>query len=696
MVLLLQTAFTEIAAKSDQIESRRSEELVSAAMQGGLGRIGAMVADNSWWDAAVDNVYGQTVNAHWADENWGPSADDAKPYDGVFVLDEAGQMLWGTFRGQTVSTTRAFDLGEGFRALLRKDHGRIDQGLSSFTGLTMTEAGPAMAGVSLIRPAKGPFKTLGAKRRYIILTRHLTPAVIASTGQALKLEHFRLLKTPAPSEPAVLLTGSDGKVIGHLVWSAGHSGATAISAGRVEATQITFLVGILVIGLTSFALYAVHRLAKSEGEARDVSLTDALSRLPNRRAFYERLEAIGRQRSTPDVTVVFIDLDGFKHINDVHGHPVGDQLIQQLASDFATYVPSQALLARMGGDEFALLVHDPLSEAIALRFCQRVLNLLATPVRLEDRLLKPGASLGVATVNLGALPFQEVLRRADLAMYHAKETGKGRVVVYSSDLEDGRLFRDALEQSIRRGLEREEFDVVYQSIVDARTHKVAGVEALVRWPRRPEGAMAPDQFIPVAEESGLIQPLGLYVLDRACRELSTHRDLRLSVNVSPAQFHALDFEAAVMDIIARTGFEGRRLELEVTEGHLVENPERAIEVMTRLRDIGVHFSLDDFGTGYSSIGYLKRFPFDRIKIDKSLAGAVDFDPQAGALVAGTVHIAKALAMAVTAEGVETEHLAKSLRLAGCTSLQGYYFHKPGPLSSVLSNKASPLTRSADA
>lgn len=691
VMFLLQASLSDIAAKSDQLEGERSHELVDAALQGLLGRVGAMATDNSAWDAAVTATYGARVDTRWADENWGPGAEDAKPYDGIYVLDQNASLLWGTFKGQRLRAGSSGFLGQGFHTLLAKERANIDQGRTSYTGLTLTPEGLAIVAVAQIHPAKGPFAKLGVSRRYIVMTRHLTPAVVAALGQSLKLEDFHLAASRPRVGPAFDLKDSTGKVVGQFHWVSLRSGEVAVGAGRVEADQVVLLVGGLVIMLMAFAGYAIHRLATSEREARQVSLTDPLSQLPNRRALYQRLADISRQAGSRQVSIVFVDLDGFKHINDVHGHTVGDELIRALAEQMTAVLPAEAMLVRMGGDEFALLSAGPLSDKMAESFSRQVLQSLASPVRLGERLLKPGASLGIATADLTHTPLEEVLRRADVAMYHAKETGKGRLVVYDPSLDQERVNREAIESGIRAGLDRDEFDVVYQPIVDARTHAMTGVEALIRWPRRPEGPLAPDVFIPIAEESGLIQALGLFVLDRACRDLTHIRDLRLSVNVSPVQFRNLDFELQVVDILARTGFPTQRLELELTEGYLVENPDRAIAVITKLHALGVQFALDDFGTGYSSIGYLKRFQFDRIKIDKSLASVIDCDPQAGALVSGTIHIARALSMAVTAEGVESEVVAKALRLAGCTCLQGYYFGKPGAL-----DKSGMLVNARDA
>ncbi|MDU3303001.1 MAG: bifunctional diguanylate cyclase/phosphodiesterase, partial [Enterobacter ludwigii] len=345
-------------------------------------------------------------------------------------------------------------------------------------------------------------------------------------------------------------------------------------------------------------------------------------------------------------------------------------------------VPPGGMLARMGGDEFAMTIGGEGAEALATTFAESVLDFLNTPIRLGERTIHIGASIGIASGTLIECTSSELFRRADIAMYHSKISGKGRVTHYDAALNNARERKLAIENQIRNGLERDEFEVWYQPIIDARSQKMSSVEALVRWPRRPEGELGPDTFISIAETSGLIYKLGQFVLQRACQDLEPYSELKLSVNISPAQFRDPEFEEKVAWVLESTRFPARRLQLEVTETYVLENPERARTAIANLKALGTAVALDDFGTGYSSIGYLRRFNFDTIKIDKSLAGLVDNDEQAAALVSGTVRIANALGMAVVAEGVENEKQMKLLRLAGCDQLQGFWFSQPMPIESI--------------
>ena len=412
---------------------------------------------------------------------------------------------------------------------------------------------------------------------------------------------------------------------------------------------------------------------------------DSLSGLPNRRALMSRLGEIhAPDREKGAVTaVVFVDLDGFKDVNDAYGHETGDTLIKIVAGQFQRLTPQNAILARLGGDEFASLISDPNADELAKTFAMRAIALLEQPIKIGDRNIQVGASIGIACAVPGDCDSQELFRRADTAMYDVKANGKGGVKTYSPELDAERQRQQDLETQIRQGLREEEFEVHYQPIVDAATKAIVSVEALLRWPRRPEGAIGPDQFIPVAEASGLINPLGLFVLRRACEDFLNVEGLRLSVNVSPAQFRDPEFEAKVATILSETAFPAERLELELTEGYLIDHPQRAMTAISSLKGMGVSVALDDFGTGYTSIAYLQQYGFDRIKIDKSLAGQIGADKKAGVLVAGAIYLATGLDMAVTAEGVETEEQAALLRLAGCQCLQGFWYSAPKSLRDLL-------------
>lgn len=413
-----------------------------------------------------------------------------------------------------------------------------------------------------------------------------------------------------------------------------------------------------------------------------VSLTDSLTGLPNRRhllAALDRLQA--RPDAAPDTrAVVFIDLDGFKAVNDVHGHQAGDALLSSLSARLLAICPPYAELARVGGDEFVVLVEagDAGEKAVALG--TQVRAEISQPLLVDRHVLQVGASIGIAGDAEGALNPHELLRRADTAMYHAKLERQGAIAVYHPMFDEGRSKRLVIEQQIIDGLARAEFDVAYQPVVDADTGAVVGAEALVRWPRRPEGPLHPEQFIGIAEATGQIRPLGLFVLERACADFKPLGDLKLSVNLSPAQFNDPGFDRSVLAVLEKTGFPPDRLQFEITENYLLESPARATSFINAFKSLGMSIALDDFGTGFTSIHYLQSYGFSHIKIDKSLLTGLHGGSKASLLITGTVFLANGLDMRVIAEGVETPEQATLLRAAGCHELQGFLFGRPMPIA----------------
>ena len=687
IIALLHSSLATISAKTNEMDTSRAIDSVQASVTTEIVRMTALVNDNTAWDDAVAVLYRPKVDSAWLYSTWGAVSEDSKPYDGTFLVDENGRILWGYFRGKPFTGDVSF-FGRGYQALLKSQRTAVENGVTAVSGVTETSAGVAVVGIGLVRPSQGGVKASGATRRYVVMTRHFTPAMLGDIANTFRIDGLKLTSVTDATSPYLQLAGADQQIVGRLHWKERLPGAEAARAAAPKIQQITWLVAFLILMFVSISIYSLLKLGRSEKRAQTVALTDGLSGLPNRRALFERLDNGEWQGQTSERTVVFVDLDGFKDVNDIYGHATGDRLIVIVAEALKSFLPEGALLARMGGDEFAMLAAGREALPLSDMFARQAVDFLRKPVRIGERTIQIGASIGIASADTRSCQSQELFRRADMAMYHSKTNGKGRITHYDAQIENARVARQQIEVGIAEGLKRKEFAVAYQPIVDSKTQAITSVEALVRWPNRPEGALRPDQFIDIAETSGLIHPLGQFVLHQACSDLRDVPDLRLSVNISPAQFRDPDFEKKVDAILKETGFPAQRLELEVTEGYLIENPDRAIAAIANLKALGCSIALDDFGTGYSSIGYLRRYDFDKIKIDKSLAGRVDRDPQAAALVAGTVSIATALNLTVTAEGVETEDHVRLLKLAGCETLQGFYFSRPRPLSEVLDLRAN--------
>lgn len=670
-----------IGIKANEIDRHRSVLSVNGAVQTSVNRVMSLVLDNSIWDDAVKQAYAPTLDTKWLFDSWGSGFKINNLYDGTFVLDQHYRVLWGSFRSQSFNESDIGFFGSGLQSMIAQHGAALRSGTSAWAGITRTREGIAFIAIGLIRPTVGRLQVYDDTRRYLVITRHINPDMLQKLGDTFQIRHLHTTETSG--DYSVALRTNGGEIISYLSWQPRLPGAEAAQAASGSIRLIALVAASLILLFILFSCLGLYKLARGEKLARKIAMTDWLSRLPNRRALIERLNVVCERSPHEMQSVVFIDLDGFKDVNDNYGHDVGDALITHVAHALQEKVPAGGMLARMGGDEFAMTVGGEQAISQASAFAWAVLEMLKSPIDLSDRKIYISASLGIASGAPALCSSTELFRRADIAMYHSKKTGKGRTTWYDEALSDARQYQLNLENGIRQGLENDEFDVWYQPIVNAGTLTIEGVEALIRWPRRPQGALPPDAFISVAESSGLIYALGQFVLHRACCDLQPMGDLMLSVNISPAQFRDPEFESRVVQVLARCHFPARRLQVEVTESYVMENPERARAAIENMKALGAAVALDDFGIGYSSIGYLRSFSFDTLKIDKSLAGLVDTDPQAAELVRGTVRIASALGMTVVAEGVENQQQLTLLRRAGCDKLQGYYFSEPMPIASLL-------------
>ncbi len=411
---------------------------------------------------------------------------------------------------------------------------------------------------------------------------------------------------------------------------------------------------------------------------------DPLTGLPNRHLFEDRLQmamAQARRRGL-QVGVLFLDLDRFKLVNDSFGHAFGDKLLRLVARRLGQAIDTGQTLARTGGDEFIVLLPDVERESEVEEAARRLLDVMQMPFELEGRELYVTASIGVVLFPLHGEDPQTLVRNADIAMYRAKESGRNTYEVYSALLDLGMVQRLSMESDLHRALQREELVLHYQPIVNVETGEIVGVEALVRWLHPERGVLYPDAFIPLAEDSGLIVPLGEWVLRAACRQAIAWQEagagpLFISVNLSPRQMRQ-ELASVVAQVLRETGLSPSHLMLEVTEGAIMVEMERAISLLLSLRGMGVQVCVDDFGTGHSSLSHLKMLPVDVIKVDRSFVWDMVGNRADAAIVASVVTLAQALGLRVIAEGVETEEQAALLRRMGCREMQGFLFSRPLP------------------
>lgn len=427
---------------------------------------------------------------------------------------------------------------------------------------------------------------------------------------------------------------------------------------------------------------------QAEERIRELADFDALTGLPNRRLLHDRLDQMlaSAQRDNRSAAVLFLDIDHFKRVNDSLGHSVGDELLCALAQRYAKVVRRVDTLARLGGDEFIILLPD-VNAAAAADVARRILEIAASPFAVGGHALTVTSSIGIALHPQDGKDIDTLLKNADTAMYKAKDLGRNTFQFYSSDMNMATLERLMLESSLRQALTGEQFALHYQPLVCLESGEIVGVEALIRWLHPSLGTIMPDRFIPVAEESGMINPIGDWVLFEACRQAQAWIDQGLclrtmAVNVAPVQFRQAGFVEMVAGALSASGLVAECLELELTERTVMHDAEFTLGTLSALKRMGVSLSLDDFGTGYSSLAYLKRFPVSKLKIDRSFITDLENDGDDRAIASTIISMGRNLRLTVLAEGVETPDQLALLQAMGCGMVQGFHFSKPLPAAEM--------------
>ncbi|PKR60472.1 diguanylate cyclase [Thalassospira lohafexi] len=424
---------------------------------------------------------------------------------------------------------------------------------------------------------------------------------------------------------------------------------------------------------------------QTEARMRHLAVHDVLTSLPNRTLFLDRLRQalLSARRFQRGVTVLFVDLDRFKDINDHFGHDVGDLMIQEMGQRLSRIIRDSDTAARLGGDEFAIIQTDVQNIEDTIVLAQRIIDELCQPFDCRGIRLHSTASVGITLFPEDGENPEQLVKNADMAMYAAKAEGRNNYRFFLPSMHERVKERKTIEEDLRNALENDQLELYYQPKIDCRTERVVGAEALVRWHHPDRGLIMPGEFISVAEECGLINRLGAWVLEKACKQTQIWRDsslpgLRIAVNLSPAQFQDAELVSSVTRIVKDTAMPEGTLELEITESILMNNPEKAVSTLKELKALGVMIAIDDFGTGYSSLNYLKRFPVSSIKIDQSFVNDIHVDMDDKAIVDAVIGLGHSLNLEVVAEGVEEVEQLDYLREKGCDFIQGYLYSKPLP------------------
>lgn len=458
---------------------------------------------------------------------------------------------------------------------------------------------------------------------------------------------------------------------------------------RYEEYEIDEIFTILILLSIALLVFTYRRLTDlrkqidernlAEEKYRHLALHDALTNLPNRVEFQNRLEfELERsKRDGTEVAILAIDLDHFKQVNDIYGHAAGDELLQVFSKRCLETIRSTDTVARLGGDEFVVIQPGLKQPLEASQLATRLTEAMTVPLEIRGQRINSSVSIGVSVSSTEIYDAAELLRSADIALYRAKSDGRSTHRFFETEMDNALQKRRNMEIELRKAMANESLTLHYQPLMNVNSRKLIGFEALIRWNHSTLGNIPPNDFIPLAEETGLIVGLGDWVLEKACREaLEWEGDYKLAVNLSPAQFKHRDLPIKVKAILEKTGFSPKRLELEITENILISDTDTALSMLRELKVLGVRISMDDFGTGYSSLNYLKQFPFDKIKIDRSFVSHLEDNSEDAAIIRAILAMGQSLGMIATAEGVETSEQLAYLFDEGCDEAQGFLLGKP--------------------
>jgi len=702
-IVCLVAAVLTSARRADEASLDRERQLIQQAIADRGTRILREVESVAATPDATQAIR-RDDDPQWVERRIGKWLEDFFDHDVVLVVDGSDRLQYTRFRasGDAGATELAKELAASFGFLrgrrLPSDSLRliaapdaVEPGRSAVL-IQHLPNGPAI--VAAVAVGSDSDLASGNPSAPIVASvKYIDDDMLREIGNRLQLPGLHAIGDAAPAldKEAATIADAKGQTIARFAWQ------PVRPSGQIAGYVLPFI-ALAIAGLAVLLGLMVRHMRRSEraiaaGETqlRHLALHDPVCGLPNRIYFGERLETVIDEvrHGGPSAAVFYIDLDHFKDVNDTLGHHIGDELILKVTQRLSRVMRGDDLVARLGGDEFAIITSCTSDSYTLQATAGRIIAAICAPYAIKGHNIIIGASIGIAVIDRRAGDAGDILRYADMALYRAKNEGRNRACIYDAAMDADLSQRKLLEGDLLEAIENEGLKAAYQPIVNASGETMIAVEALARWTHPRAGIISPAEFIPVAEHSGLIIQLGEWMLRRACLDGRNWPGLTVAVNVSPVQFRRSDFVDVVERILKETDFDANRLELELTESTLLGNLETAEQSMLRLKAIGVRFALDDFGTGYSSLLYLRRFPFDKLKIDSSFVRSIETASDAAAIVHAIVSLGRGLGMKVTAEGVENAEQHLFLRAAGVHSMQGYRFGRPGPAANIDARLASP-------
>ncbi len=680
--------------ETDKIAVARQESLLALVVSQAQLLIAHDQESSTVWDDAVLHVK-LTDNEEWLNSNLGSWMSTYFGHDAAYVLNTNDDPIFAFADGK-IADKSVYDavrptvepLAAKLREMLRNPdpNGYGERVLSPGASEVLTLGGrPAIVSVKPIVSDTGNIEQTADETYLHVAVRYLDKSFITDlqrdylfTGLRYSLENKLGI-----DEHSYPLQSSLGQTIGYYIWQPYHPGSTVISQIAPAFAAIVLLMTAIMAALLVVLRLRSQKLQASEEHMNFLALHDSLTGLPNRAHFNDRLDKALSNVKVASLAVLYLDLDRFKQVNDTLGHPVGDELIRQFTARLKGVVENTGVIARLGGDEFTVIVPNAARLSAIETLCENIITAIRHPFDIDGNHIFIGVSIGVAMAPADGTERTELVRKADIALYHAKTAGRGQFAVFGKEMDTTLQQRRTLERELREALSSDtQIQVYYQPLYSARNAKITGVEALLRWRHPQHGWIAPDVFIPIAEDAGMIEALGERVLRQACLDSMSWPIETVAVNVSVVELRNPAYAMKVAKILLSIGMDPTRLELEVTESALTDSAGHCEHNIKALRALGITIALDDFGTGFSSLGRLQQLAVDRIKIDRCFVQGFGRSTNDEAIVRAIIDLAHAKGLRTTAEGVETTEQSDYLRGIGCDDLQGFLLSRPAPVKDI--------------
>ena len=702
MLLLGVTVYSGRTMDQDAIA--RQQALIDNAFTTRLNRAVGELRSVAWWDDTITYTAPETFDAAWLDREIGSYMFESYHHDRLIIFDERNQPIYVYGDGTGLGTAQLATDIKATASVLRQARGgpdispRVETTAAKgalyeigktdsrkysrgFGAIISIDGKPALATALLITPSYDIGKT-SPTRRVALSIIDVTQPVLTDIGRSSLMPDLSFHLSNDRRLGSFKLNTDSGTLLAGLNWTPKQPGTEMIQRVlpgilAVIGAAIAFLVMLMIRLFAS-----TKQLAAREADARFLADHDALTGLPNRRRletlFAAQFENIVARNSK--IAVACIDLDRFKDINDTLGHHAGDELIKAVAARLQSHLNLDDTLARLGGDEFAVIRPlsrddgiDDLAEMVAACFVESF--------AVVGHQIEANASVGVSFAAPGD-NFDDTIKRADIALYDAKANGRGRTTLFTNTMAEEIERRHSIQVDLKRAIAAKELTLNYQPIVEAATGAITSVEALLRWTSPIHGNVPPDLFVSIAEEVGLMADLGKFVIEQAIEDAQRWPDLTTAINISPAQLRSATIISDLLEPARRFGISPSQLTIEITESVLMSSDDRTLRVLNELKELGFTLALDDFGTGYSSLAYIRDFPFDKLKIDRSFVQGLSVSDRAMAIVEGVVKFGKILGREIVAEGIETEQEMQAMQRAGATHLQGFLFSRALPADHI--------------